>query len=818
MLGNFSFGDYFKHEAIQFAWDFVTNVLKIPEERLWITVYEEDKESENIWLNDIKVDPTRFSRCGVKDNFWSMGDTGPCGPCTEIFYDHGSTIPGGPPGTPEEHGDRYVEIWNLVFMQYNRSEDGTLKPLPKPSVDTGAGLERMAAVLQGVHSNYDIDIFQHLIHAVMKITHTQDKNNKSLRVIADHIRSCAFLVVDGVLPSNEGRGYVLRRIMRRAIRHGVLLGTEEPFFYKLVRPLVEVMGEAYPALKEKVSQVERVLQQEEIQFAKTLEQGLKILEQDLLGVKALAKSAGTPEEALIPGETIFKLYDTYGFPVDLTADIARERGMSMDMDGFNEAMAKQRTRAREASQFVAQYSDHVDIEHATDFTGYEFLEETSKVVALYAKGKEVLSLSSGEEGVVVLESTPFYAEGGGQVGDQGCLLLGGEKTREARLKSRENHESLSQFQVTNTRKSGKAHLHYGILKHGTLKIGDTVLACVDQVKRHQTALNHSATHLLHAALRNLLGPHVQQKGSLVEPDRLRFDFVHHEPLTKEQIRAVEHLVNEQIRLNTSVKTDIMSVDEALKTGAMALFGEKYEGQVRVLKMGQQGREGSGDKRDRQKPVTENTDFSVELCGGTHVSRTGDIGFFKITSESGIAAGIRRLEAVTGEAAMDRVDVLDNTLDTIANQLKCTRDIAVDKLNQLVSKNKQLEKELAAAQKRLIQGQIGGAGTGASAEGDAVLLENIHEINSKIGSVKILTLEIPVTDPKTLREMVDQYKNKLNTAAIVLAGVEGEKIVLVAGVTKNIMDSVSAGELVNFVARQIGGQGGGRKDLAQGGGE
>lgn len=786
MLGNFSFGDYFKHEAIQYAWDFVTNVLKIPEERLWITVYEEDNESENIWLNDIKINKNRFSRCGEKDNFWSMGDTGPCGPCTEIFYDHGPSIPGGPPGTPEEDGDRYIEIWNLVFMQYNRSEDGTLTPLPKPSVDTGAGLERMAAVLQGVHSNYDIDLFQHLIQAAMKITHTKDKENKSLRVIADHIRSCAFLAAEGIVPSNEGRGYVLRRITRRAIRHGVLLGTQEPFFYKLVKPLTEVMGEAYPILQEKMHEIERILKQEEIQFAKTLEQGLKILEQDLIFMKEQAEKEGTSgkpnrsskigkaEENIIPGETIFKLYDTYGFPVDLTADIARERGLSMDMDGFNEAMAEQRTRAREASQFTAQYSDHVDIEHATDFTGYEHLEETAKVLAIYVRGKEVSELAQGEEGSIVLESTPFYAEGGGQVGDQGVLTA-----------------NTSRFLVKNTRKSAKAHLHYGVMKQGSLKLGESVLARVDREKRIKTALNHSATHLLHAALRKILGPHVQQKGSLVEPERLRFDFVQYEPLTKQQIRAVEHLVNEQIRLNTAVKTDIMSVEEALKTGAMALFGEKYESHVRVLRMG----------------ATEKTDFSVELCGGTHVSRTGDIGFFKITTESGIAAGIRRLEAVTGDAAIKLVDNLDTTLDTIATQLKCSRENAIDKLNLLVNKNKQLEKDLTNAQKRLIQGQ----------SSETSLSDNIKEIASKMGSVKILTKEIPVTEAKTLREMVDQYKNKLHTAVIVLAGIEDSKIVLIAGVTKDIMKQISAGELVNFVARQVGGQGGGRNDMAQGGG-
>jgi len=803
MLGNFSFGDYFKKEAIHYAWDFLTNVLKIPKTRLWITVYKEDQEAEDIWLKDIKVDPLRFSRCGEKDNFWSMGDTGPCGPCTEIFYDHGPEIPGGPPGSPEEGGDRYIEIWNLVFMQFNRAEEGTLTALPKPSVDTGMGLERVAAVMQGVHSNYEIDIFQTLIHAVMKITHTTDPNNKSLRVIADHIRACAFLVMDGVIPCNEGRGYVLRRICRRAIRHGVMLGMHEPFFYKLVKTLTAVMGDAYPELKEKEKIVEQILQQEEVQFAKTLEQGLKILEQDISQLKN--KMPGT--DGVIPGETVFKLYDTYGFPVDLTNDIARERDLTLDLDGFNEAMAKQRTRAREASQFVAEYSDHVDIQHSTEFTGYHHLEQPSPIVALYSKGQALSELTAGSEGAVVLETTPFYAESGGQVGDQGVLIL----TQGADGKKITDDKKI-EFIVKNTRKSGQAHLHYGILKHGSLKLGDVLLAKVDTQKRRATALNHSATHLLHAALRKTLGTHVQQKGSLVEPQRLRFDFTHFEPLTGEQIRTIEHIVNEQIRLNSPVKTDEMSVEEALKTGAMALFGEKYEAKVRVLRMGyeiegERAGESSSARESASGRASESErnikDFSLELCGGTHVQRTGDIGFFKITSESGIAAGVRRIEAVTGELAVQFVDNLENLLDQLAGSLKSGRESLQDKLELLLTKNKQLEKELAQTRKNLVSGQSNG-------------LDLSNKVK-KIGNVNFLAAEVPITDAKTLREMVDQYKDKLKSAIIILAGVEGEKVVLIAGVTQDSTDKVKAGELVKIVAARLGGQGGGRSDMAQGGG-
>lgn len=765
MLGNFSFGDYFKRDAIQYAWDFLTNTLKIPKERLWVTVYTEDTEASDIWLKDMKIDPSRFSLCGEADNFWSMGDTGPCGPCTEIYYDHGPSVPGGPPGSSEAEGDRYIEIWNLVFMQFNRAEDGTLSALPKPSVDTGMGLERVAAVMQGVHSNYEIDIFQKLIHAVMKATGTKDIHHKSLRVIADHIRSCAFLVMDGIVPSNEGRGYVLRRICRRAIRHGVRLGVNEPFFYTLVKPLAAVMGEAYPELIDKTHAVEHILQQEEIQFARTLEQGLKILEQDISLV----------QDQVIPGETIFKLYDTYGFPVDLTGDIARERGMSLDMDGFNEAMARQRTRAREASQFSAQYSEHVDINHMTDFTGYEQLEQRSPIIGLFVNGKAVTELQAATDAAVVLESTSFYAESGGQVGDQGVLILQAEgKT--------------FKFLVKNTRKTGQAYLHYGQLQQGTLHLGDIVTAQVDTEKRRATALNHSATHLLHAALRKVLGSHVQQKGSLVDPQRLRFDFTHFEPLTRDQIRQVEHIVNQQVQFNTEVKTEVMSVEEALKTGAMALFGEKYESQVRVLRMGHDN---------------SANDFSIELCGGTHVGRTGDIGLFKITNESGIAAGVRRIEAITGMAAIQFVDTLENTLDNFAQSLKSGRESLEDKLQQLISKNRQLEKDLNQAKKNLLSGQ------GAQDLSDKII---------EVGDVKILATILPVADAKALREMVDQYKARLKTAVIVLAGVEGDKVALVGGVTKDLTQQIQASELVNYVAGQIGGQGGGRPELAQGGGQ
>ncbi len=762
MLGNFSFGEYFKREAIQYAWIFLTEVLEIPKKHLWVTVYEEDEEAENIWLKEIGVDSKRFSRCGAKDNFWSMGDTGPCGPCSEIFYDHGPDIPGGPPGSLEEEGDRYIEIWNLVFMQYNRDKEGTLTPLPKPSVDTGMGLERIAAVMQHVHSNYDIDIFKHLIKAAASITKTSDLQNKSLRVIADHIRACAFLIVDGVIPSNEGRGYVLRRICRRAIRHGYLLGVQkEPFFYRLVKPLGHEMGQAYPELTRAIEHVERVLNQEELQFAKTLEQGLKILEEDLLRITG----------NVVPGDTVFKLYDTYGFPVDLTADIVRERSMTLDMEGFNQAMEAQRTRARAASQFTDHSNFSLDTSHETEFTGYEGIEQKALIIALYREGQSVTKLHPGERGVVVLDQTPFYAESGGQVGDQGELQF---------LSGSEN----GIFVVQDTRRLGQAHMHHGMLTAGTLEVGVAVLAVVDREKRRATALNHSATHLLHAALQKVVGSHVQQKGSLVEPQRLRFDFSHFEPLTQQQIKEVEKMVNEQIRLNSEVKTELMTADEAIASGAMALFGEKYDKnkKLRVLRMG--------------------GNFSVELCGGTHVKRTGDIGFLKITSEGGISAGVRRLEAVTGERAMAWIDALETRFDRIASTLKCPRDLVEEKVQQTVSRTRQLEKELQDLKATLAKG---GAGS------------NLEEKIQNIGGVNVLAVQLPTGDLKTLRDTVDSLKNKYKPAVIVLAGIQEQKVNLVAGVTKDCVDKIQANNLVNQIAKEIGGQGGGRPDMAQAGG-
>lgn len=787
MLGNFSFGDYFKREAIRFAWEFITNILKIPPEKLWITVYENDSEAADIWLNEIKIDPSRFSRCGEKDNFWSMGETGPCGPCTEIFYDHGETIPGGPPGTKEEDGDRYIEIWNLVFMQYDRNERGELSPLPKPSVDTGMGLERIAAVMQGVHSNYDIDLFQVLIQYIAKLAGTTDLQNKSLRVIADHIRACAFLIIDGVIPSNESRGYVLRRICRRAIRHGHRLGFQAPFFYKLVDPLVSEMGEAYPLLKVKAEEVKKILHQEELQFERTLEQGLRILEQAFEHSTQTSENISqsvktTPHSSkeyvenspTLSGEIVFRLYDTYGFPVDLTADMARERGFLVDMDGFNEAMAIQKTRAREASQFSMQVSDKIDVAHVTDFTGYETLEEESEVLGLFFNQKEVTNLEKGDEGIVVLDHTPFYAEAGGQVGDQGKLFF-----------------KDGEFEVHNTRKSGQAHLHIGVMKEGSLALKSKVTAAVNKKKRKATALNHSATHLLHAALRKVLGNHVQQKGSLVEPERLRFDYSHFEPLTKQQIREIEHLVNDQIRYNTPVVTELMPVDEALESGAMALFGEKYDRDkpLRVLRMG--------------------GDFSIELCGGTHVVRTGDIGFFKIISEGGIAASVRRLEAVTGKPALDLMDKLQIQLDKIAFLLKTDPESAEEKLQQLMKKNKQLEKDIQQIKLKLLNN-----------EGNAQNFQP-KEIGDEHNDIKVqvLAAEISDADAKMLREMMDRLKNQYKTAVIVLGTVHDQKVTLIAGVTPDVIEKyhIQAGEVVKEAARFVGGQGGGRADLAQAGG-
>lgn len=764
MLGNFSFGDYFKREAIQFAWDFLTKVLKLPPERLWVTVYEKDEEAADIWLNDMKIDPARFSRCGEKDNFWSMGETGPCGPCSEIFYDHGASVPGGPPGSPDQEGDRYVEIWNLVFMQYSRGVDGLLTPLPKPSVDTGMGLERIAAVMQGVKSNYEIDLFQKLISFIAYLAGFKDlaersvAEQKSMRVIADHIRSCSFLIADGVIPSNEGRGYVLRRICRRAIRHGHRLGFQAPFFYQLVAPLAEEMGDVYPELNEKRQTIERILQQEELQFERTLEQGLRILEQDMNAMT----------DATISGATVFRLYDTYGFPVDLTADIARERNLTIDMEGFREAMELQRTRARGSSQFSIQVNDRIDIPHSTDFTGYLLLEEEAKVLALFSETQsEITELKKGEKGSVVIDHTPFYAEAGGQVGDQGVLYF-----------------SEGEFEVHNTKKLGQAFLHYGQVKHGTLVLNAIVRASVDKKKRGATALNHSATHLLHSALRKILGTHVEQKGSLVDPDRLRFDFSHFEALTLKQIREIESLVNEQIRLNSDVVTELMPVDKALESGAMALFGEKYDRdkQVRVLTMG--------------------GNFSIELCGGTHVKKTGDIGFFKITTETGIAAGVRRLEAVTGASAVLFVDKLQAKIDNIATLLKCNPEEAPEKVQQLLTKSKQFEKELQQLKVKMLNGVAG----------------NDFEFQ-EFGNIKVLAQEIKESDPKTLRAIIDKLKDQHKTAVIVLGSVQEQKVTLIVGVTQNCIDQyqIRAGELVGDIARYVGGQGGGRADMAQAGG-
>jgi alanyl-tRNA synthetase len=753
MLGNFSFGDYFKREAIGYAWDFLTGTLQLPPERLWVTVFDEDDEAADIWLNEIRVDPEKLTRIGARDNFWSMGDTGPCGPCSEIFYDHGPEVPGGPPGTPEEDGDRYVEIWNLVFMQYDRDADGKLHPLPKPSVDTGMGLERLAAVMQGVHTNYDIDLFQQLIKSAADITATSELDNNSLRVIADHIRSCAFLIVDGVLPSNEGRGYVLRRIIRRAVRHGYQLGVNELFFYKLVATLATEMGAAYPELVQNQAHVERILKREEERFAETLEQGMRILEEDLAVMQG----------SVIAGDTVFKLYDTYGFPMDLTADIARERGLSIDHEGFEKAMDVQRTRARAASQFGSDYSGDLQVEGETTFSGYERLDDESRITALFHDGVAVDRLETGQSGIVVLEQTPFYAESGGQVGDHGRL-----ETADAC------------FEVQDTQKQGNANTHVGKVTAGVLAVGDSVNARVDCERRQATILNHSGTHLLHAALRSVLGDHVQQKGSLVDPERLRFDFAHYEPVTAEQLAEIENLVNAQIRANAAAETRVMSADAALESGAMALFGEKYGEQVRVLSIG---------------------DFSVELCGGTHVNNAGDIGLLKITSESGIASGVRRIEAVTGAQALQWVADNEQRLQRIAELVKGGREDAGEKVAQLQDRYRSLEKELQQLKGRL-----------ASSQGSDLAAQAVD-----VGGIKVLAACMEGADNKVLRETLDQLKNKLGSAAVVLGAVNGDKITLVAGVTKDQTGTIKAGELVNQVAQQVGGKGGGRPDMAQAGG-
>ena len=766
MLGNFSFGDYFKEDAIRYAWEFLTDVVGLPADKLWVTVYADDDEAADIWLNKIGVSAERFSRIGDKpgkkyesDNFWAMGDTGPCGPCTEIFYDHGEDIWGGPPGTPEEDGDRYIEIWNLVFMQYNRSAEGDMDKLPAPSVDTGMGLERLAAILQGVHNNYDIDIFQHLIRAAAKETRTTDLENKSLRVIADHIRSCAFLCVDGVLPSNEGRGYVLRRIIRRACRHGHQLGMDDLFFYKLVQPLVEIMGEAYPELADAQSNVERLLKMEEERFAETLDHGMKIMEED---IKQL-------QDKTITGETLFKLYDTYGFPVDLTADIARERGLEIDEAGFEACMEAQRERGRSASQFGMDYNKDVQVACESVFTGYDQLKQDATVLELFVGADPVDALIEGQQGIIVLDETPFYGESGGQVGDTGLL-----------------YSSAASFIVKDTQKQGNSVLHIGEVQQGTISKGDQLTAEFDLEVRKAISRNHSATHLMHAALQQVLGDHVSQKGSLVDAEKLRFDFSHFEPVTAEQLKQIEQIVNAQIRGNSEASAKEMALEAAKASGAMALFGEKYDDVVRVVSMGEPQGDGS---------------FSTELCGGVHVSRVGDIGFFKITAESGIASGVRRIEAVTGEAAVNWVEAKDSQLDSLAQLLKSSRDEVNAKVEQLIQRLKELDKQLAQLKGKMASQ----AGSDLSSQAE------------DIGGVKVLTAHLEGADSNTLRDTLDQLKNKLGSAAIVLASSDGEKVKLIAGVSKDLTKTIKAGDLVNIAAAEVGGKGGGRPDMAQAGG-
>ena len=753
MLGNFSFGDYFKREAIQYAWQFLTVTLGLPADKLWITVFKDDDEAANIWIDEMGVHPSRISRIGAKDNFWSMGDTGPCGPCSEIFYDHGPDVAGGPPGSPEEDGDRYIEIWNLVFMQYDRAVDGTLTDLPKPSVDTGMGLERLVAVLQNVHNNYDIDLFRHLITSIQELSGTKDSTHTSLRVVADHIRSCSFMITDGVQPSNEGRGYVLRRIIRRAIRHGHQLGLKDAFFYKLVAPLVEEMGGAFPEIAKAQPNVERTLEQEEMRFADTLEKGLRILDQ------VIANMA----DKEIPGETVFLLYDTYGFPIDLTADIARERHLTIDIAGFEREMEAQRTRARSASQFSAGLSKQTTIDSETKFCGYEQIQNSSKISHILVNDEHVDQLHAGQQGIVVLEQSAFYAESGGQAGDIGQITTDN-----------------ASFNVIDTHKQGKAFAHIGQLENGSLNIGDAVTAHIDESNRIATSLNHSATHLLHAALQQLLGDHVTQKGSLVNSDRLRFDFSHFEPVNQQQLHSIERLVNQQIRINHNVNTDVMNIDQAKATGAMALFGEKYDAKVRVLSMGK---------------------FSTELCGGTHVNRTGDIGLIKITSEVGIASGVRRIEAVTGEKALEVIESNQEKLLAVATLLKAEPDNIKEKIELLIQKSRQFEKELDKLKRKLASS----AGTDLASSA-----QNLSGIN-------VIASHLEGVNGKSLRDTVDELKNKLAPAAIILSTIEDGKITLIAGVTKDITDKVSAGDLVSHVALQVGGKGGGRSDMAQGGG-
>ena len=753
MLGNFSFGDYFKREAIHFAWNFVSGTLGIPKDRLWVTVFKEDDEAERLWTEEIGIDPMRCTRMGEESNFWAMGDSGPCGPCSEIFYDHGAEIPGGPPGTPDEDGDRYVEIWNLVFMQYDRSADGVLVPLPKPSVDTGMGLERVAAVMQGVHSNYDIDLFRSLIRAAADVTHTKDLDSSSLRVIADHIRACTFLIVDGVVPSNEGRGYVLRRIIRRAIRHGYKLGQTEPFFHKLVASLVREMGSYYTELVSGEARAVKILAQEETRFAETLTTGMALLEAETAKLKS----------TVIPGETVFRLYDTYGFPADLTADVARERGLTIDQAGFDAAMEAQRGRARAASKFGADLRESIQLTGKTHFSGYDRLADVARVTALIFDGAVADVLRPGQEGQVVLDHTPFYAEAGGQIGDTGVLL--GANAR---------------FTVRDTQKIGASIAHLGVLENGELRVGDPIEAQVDQQRRKAIALNHSATHLLHAALREVLGKHVVQKGSLVAADRLRFDFSHTHALSQDELHRVEQMVNSAIRDNAPAETRVMALDDAVAAGAMSLFGEKYENDVRVLSIGE---------------------FSMELCGGTHVERAGDIGLFKITGESGVAAGIRRVEAVTGQGAYEWVVRTDQVLRDVAAMLRGSREDVDEKVRELVERSRRLEKELQQLKSKLASGHGGDLSTQAK----------------DVGGIKVLAAQIDGADVRSLRDAVDQLKSKLGSSVIVLASVQEGKVLLVVGVSSDLLAHMKAGEIAGHVAAKVGGRGGGRADFAQAGG-
>ncbi len=753
MLGNFSFGDYFKKEAIFFAWEFLTRVLKLPEDKLWVTVYEEDEEAERIWFDEIGIDQERFSRLGKKDNFWSMGDTGPCGPCSEIFFDHGEDVAGGPPGSPDEDGDRFIEIWNLVFMQFEKTANGNMMPLPNPSIDTGMGLERVAAIMQNVHSNYEIDIFRYLIKAAAKAIHCTDLKQKSLKVIADHIRSSAFLITDGVIPANEGRGYVLRRIIRRAVRHGFKLGGTPGFFSSLVAPLCEIMGEAYPELVKAKPRVEKCLFREEQQFAKTLSQGMDLLEKEL----------GQLNVETIPGSLIFRLYDTYGFPVDLTSDIAREKGYQVDEAGFEIAMEAQRSRSRESSKFDADYRQDTPSEIETRFRGYDTLEVATSVAEIIVEGKKVKTIKKNETGILILPETTFYAESGGQLGDTGRII-----------------GTSGEFQVTDTTKSGQAFLHQGHMVSGTLAVDDAVEAKVETEHRRATALNHSATHLLHAALQKVLGNHVIQKGSMVSNERLRFDFAHPQPMSATEIFAVERLVNEQIRANYAVITKIMSAEDAKKSGAMALFGEKYDDQVRVLSIGS---------------------FSKELCGGTHVKRTGDIGLFRLMSETGIASGIRRVEGLTGDAAITALQNTEEQLQALATRLKVSPDQVNERINQLTQQLKTSQKMLQKLQTQLA------LGTGADPLADVI----------KVGAVSVLCKTFDGLDVKALRETMDRLRNKLTEGIVVLASVNGNKIQLIVGVTKALSETIHAGKLISYLATQLGGKGGGRADMAQAGG-